>query len=195
MNNMVRWSARWSVLLATTPTFAADVVVNGIPLAESARKSFEHKYGVPIKPGRYWYDNVSGVWGREGGPSEDQIHAGLRLGGPLRRDASKGHTGVIVNGRELHALDVTSLQRCLVVVPGSYWVLANGVGGLAGGPQQFNLAAMCGSGSSGGSSTKCEDYGGGQFNCSNQRTGIGIIGEGGGRGGVFIDGKVIMTPN
>jgi hypothetical protein len=195
MYNMVRWSALCSVLLAATPTVAADVVVNGVPLAEPARKSLEHKYGVPIKPGRYWYDYVSGVWGREGGPSEGQIHAGLRLGGPLRRDASKGQTGVIVNGRELHALDVASLQRCLVVVPGSYWVLANGVGGLRGGPPQFNLAAMCGSGSSGGSSTKCEDYGGGQFNCSNQRTGIGIIGEGGGRGGVFIDGKVIMTPN
>jgi hypothetical protein len=26
-------------------------------------------------------------------------------------------------------------------------------------------------------------------------TGIGMIGEGGGRGAVFVDGKVIMTPN
>lgn len=42
---------------------------------------------------------------------------------------------------------------------------------------------------------RCENYGGGQFNCSNQRTGIGMIGEGGGRGAVFVDGKVIMTPN
>ena len=195
MNGMVRLSALCSVLLVTTSTFAADVVVNGMPLEEPAHKSLEHKYGVPIKPGRYWYDNVSGVWGREGGPGVGQIDAGLRLGGPLRRDASKGHTGVIVNGRELHALDVASLQRCLVVVPGSYWVLANGVGGLAGGPPQFNLTALCGGGSLGGSSTKCEDYGGGRFNCSNQRTGIGMIGEGGGQGGVFIDGKVIMTPN
>ena len=195
MNNMVRWSVLCGVLLAAASAVGADVVVNGVPLEESARKSLEQKYGVPIKPGRYWYDNVSGVWGREGGPSAGQIHAGLRLGGPLRRDASKGHTGVIVNGRELHALDVASLQRCLVVVPGSYWVLANGVGGLEGGPPQFNLAALCGGRSSGGSSTKCEDYGGGQFNCSNQRTGIGMIGEGGGQGGVFIDGKVIMTPN
>jgi hypothetical protein len=182
-------------LLVTASTFAADVVVNGVPLEESARKSLENKYGVSIKPGRYWYDNVSGVWGREGGPGAGQIHAGLQLGGPLRRNASKSHTGVIVNGRELHALDVAALQRCLVVVPGSYWVLANGVGGVEGGPPQFNLAALCGGGSSGGSSTKCEDYGSGQFNCSNQRTGIGMIGEGGGKGAVFVDGKVIMTPN
>jgi hypothetical protein len=194
MNNPVGLSVLCGFLLVTAPTFAADVVVNGIPLEESALRSLEQKYGVPIKQGRYWYDNVSGVWGREGGPSEGQIRAGLRLGGPLRQDASKGHIGVIVNGRELHVLDVASLPRCLVVVPGSYWVLANGVGGLEGGPPQFNPAALCGGGSSGGSSTKCENYGGGQFNCSNQRTDIGMIGEGGDRGGVFIDGKVIMTP-
>jgi hypothetical protein len=34
-----------------------------------------------------------------------------------------------------------------------------------------------------------------KFNCSNSRTGIGMIGEGGGKGAVFVDGKVIMTPN
>ena len=35
-----------------------------------------------------------------------------------------------------------------------------GVGGVEGGPPQFNLAALCGCGSSGSSSTTCEDYGG-----------------------------------
>lgn len=137
MNDVVRLSALCGLLLVTASAFAADVVVNGVPLEESARKSFEQKYGVPIKPGRYWYDNVSGVSGREGGPGAGQIHAGLQLGGPLRRNASKGHTGVIVNGREFHALDVAALQRCLVVVPGRYWVLANGVGGVEGGPPQL----------------------------------------------------------
>jgi hypothetical protein len=75
-------------------------------------------------------------------------------------------------------------------------VLANGLGGPESGPPQFNLAVLCGNqANAGGSSTRCENYGGGQFNCSNQRTGIGMIGEGGGRGAVFVDGKVIMTPN
>ena len=101
-------------------------------------------------------------------------HPGLKLGGPLRLDASKGQTGVIVNGRELHERDVAALQRCLEVVPGSYWVLANGIGGPEGGQAQFDLAALCEAKSGGGSSMKCEDYGNGQFNCSNQRTGIGI---------------------
>jgi len=102
---------------------------------------------------------------------------------------------VIVNGRELDALDVAALERCLKVVPGGYWILANGLGGAEGGPAPFNLAILCVSKPSGGSSTKCEDYGSGRFNCSNQVTGIGMIGEGVAKGAVFIDGKVIMTPN
>ena len=181
--------------LVATPVFAADVVINGVTLDVQTKAQLERGYGVPIKPGKYWYDNVSGVWGMEGGPAAGQIHPGLGLGGPLQRDASQGKSGVIVNGRELHEKDVAALQRCLVVVPGRYWLLADGIGGPEGGPAQFNLAQLCGARSSGGSSTKCEDYGGGQFNCSNQRTGIGMIGEGGGQGAVFIDGKVIMTPN
>jgi len=70
----------------------------------------------------------------EGGPGAGQIQAGLKLGGPLRRDVSKGNTGVIVNGRELHERDVTALQSCVAVVPGRYWILANGLGGPEGGP-------------------------------------------------------------
>jgi len=184
-----------SLFLFAPPAAAADVVVNGRALDAPTRQAMERAYRVRLVPGRYWYDAVSGVWGLEGGPGAGQIHAGLRLGGPLRRDASKGRTGVVVNGRELHALDVAALQRCVRVVPGRYWVMANGVGGVEHGPPQFNLAVLCGGGGSGGSSTRCENYGGGQFNCSNSRTGIGMIGEGGGRGGVFVDGKVVMTPN
>ncbi|HEX6363779.1 MAG TPA: hypothetical protein VFZ93_12530, partial [Albitalea sp.] len=124
-----------------------------------------------------------------------QIHPGLRIGGPMWRGASNGSTGVVVNGRELHRLDVAALQRCTPVIPGRYWVLANGVGGPENGPATFNLAALCGARGGGGSSTRCDNYGGGQFNCSNPRTGIGMIGEGGGKGAVFVDGKVLMTPN
>jgi hypothetical protein len=195
MNSAFRLAGTGVLALATASSMAADVVVNGVALDPPTRQALERAYRVPVAPGRYWYDPVSGVWGLEGGPSAGQIHPGLRLGGPLGRDASRGRTGVIVNGRELHAYDVAALQRCVRVVPGRYWVLANGVGGVEHGPPQFNLAALCGGTASGGSSTRCENYGGGQFNCSNSRTGIGMISEGGGKGAVFVDGKVLMTPN
>jgi hypothetical protein len=187
--------ALFSLLASATSAFAADVIVNGVRLEDSTRQTLERTYGVPIKPGKYWYDSVSGVWGVEGGPAAGQIHSGLRLGGSLKREASAGKTGVVVNGRELHELDVAALKRCVAMIPGRYWVLANGIGGPEGGPPQFNLAALCGQATGSGSSMRCDNYGSGQFNCSNQRTGIGMIGEGGGRGAVFVDGKVIMTPN
>lgn len=173
------------------------VFINGTPLAADKRRALEQAYGVPIQAGRYWYDAVSGVWGLDGGPAQGQIHPNLQLGAPLRADASRGNTRVFVNGRELHMMDVLALRRCTPVIPGRYWVLANGIGGYEGGPPSFNLAALCSAaaGGGGGSSTRCDNYGGGQFNCSNSRTGIGVIGEGGGKGAVFVDGKVLMTPN
>jgi hypothetical protein len=197
MNIACKLAIAIGLALAAVAAVADEVVVNTVALDAQTRAALERGYGVPIAPGRYWYDTVSGVWGYEGGPAMGQIHPGLRLGGPLRRDASRGQTGVVVNGRELHAADVAALQRCVRVVPGRYWVLANGVGGYEHAPASFNLAVLCGGnrGGGGGSSTQCENYGNGQFNCSNSRTGIGMIGEGGGKGGVFIDGKVIMTPN
>lgn len=179
---------------AAAPAVAQEVTVNRVRLDDRTRVALERAYGVPVAPGRYWYDAFSGVWGVEGGPAQGQIHPGLQLGGPLRADASGGDTGVFVNGRQLHRLDVAALRRCTQVIPGRYWVAANGVGGYEGAPPSFNLAVLCGN-AGGGSSTRCDNYGGGQFNCSNQRTGIGMISEGGGRGAVFVDGKVIMTPN
>lgn len=177
---------------------AQEVIINGVRLEQKARDSLERAYGARIPPARYWYDRVSGAWGLEGGPTQGQVQAGMQVGGPLRADASKGNTGVFVNGRQLHPLDVAALRRCTWVIPGRYWVLPNGVGGYEGLPATFNLAVLCSNAASaagGGSSTRCDNYGGGQFNCSNPRTGIGMISEGGGRGAVFVGGKVIMTPN
>jgi hypothetical protein len=182
-----------------SPVAAAGVSVNRVALDDATVQALERAYRTPVRPGDYWYDPVSGVWGFDGGPALGQIHPGLRLGGPLRADASRGRSGVFVNQRELHALDVAALQRCVVVIPGRYWVLANGIGGHEGRAAEFNLAALCGGGQSGGGQSggggNCQDYGGGRFSCSNPRTGIGVIGEGTGGGGVFIDGKVISTPN
>ena len=92
---------------------------------------------------------------------------GLRLGGPLAADASGGNSQVFINGRELMGGEVWALQQAsrTAAVPGRYWVNAQGIGGVAGGPPIINLAA-CGqsSGKSGGSSTRTYCDSGG--NCS-----------------------------
>jgi hypothetical protein len=67
------------------------------------------------------------------------VEAGLDVGSPLRADASAGTSGVFVNGRELHSLEIVALQRITAVLPGRYWVDAAGNGGFEGGPALWNI--------------------------------------------------------
>jgi len=173
---------------------ARSVVVNGIPLETDVIVAIERAYRVPVRNGRYWYDRVSGVWGFEGGPGLGQMQPGLMLGGAMRSDASRGNTGVFVNGRQLHMLDVLALRRCTVVIPGRYWVNALGIGGYEGGPPMFNLAQMCAPArSSGGTQSECFSNG---CQSTNSNTGIGAITDGQGHGMVFLPGGgSVSTPN
>jgi hypothetical protein len=68
--------------------------------------------------------------------------AGLNIGGPLRVDASRGNTGVFINGRELHQMDVVGLQQLGPVYRGRYWVDAYGNCGFEGGPALLNLVQV-----------------------------------------------------
>jgi hypothetical protein len=125
-----------------TPGDRAAVRVNGVRLEAAMRREFECRYHVRILPGDYWYDRVSGAWGRQGGPALGCIAAGLKLGGPLRRDASGGNTGVFVNGRELHRMDVAALQQVVQVSRGRFWVDSQGNFGYEGGVRLGNLVAL-----------------------------------------------------
>jgi hypothetical protein len=74
----------------------------------------------------------------------------LQLGGPLKADASKGNTGVFINGRQLPVVEVTYLQQLGTVYKGRYWMNAQGVGGIEGGPAIFDLGAAARQRSAGG---------------------------------------------
>jgi hypothetical protein len=127
------------VALAPAAAFAdqSGIVVNGQPLPLQQVLD----YGVDLPPGRYWYDQVSGLWGIEGGPSVSQITPDLPFGGALQADASSGDTGVFINGREIHIQEFLELQQIFgEVPPGRYWLGADGVGGVEGGPASFSLA-------------------------------------------------------
>lgn len=63
----------------------------------------------------------------------------MGLGGTLRADCSNSHTGVFVNGRQLHRKDVTALGRSGPIFAGRYWLDARGNWGLEGGPMLGNL--------------------------------------------------------
>ncbi|MFY9571099.1 MAG: hypothetical protein WAV20_06870 [Blastocatellia bacterium] len=127
---------------ASQSTGYRSVVINRVRLTDETVQALEQLFQGRVPDGDYWYDKVSGAWGMESGPTKGFIHPRLKIGGPLRADASKGRTGVFVNGRELHRLDVLALQTFLQVIPGRYWVNSDGDGGYEGGPRFFNLIQL-----------------------------------------------------
>ena len=89
-----------------------QIEFNGAPLNAAGwqtLRQIETHIG-PVPPGRYWYDPMSGGAGVWGGPAAAYLGPGLTLGGRLPAAASGGGdgrlTGVFVNGRELHPIDV-----------------------------------------------------------------------------------------
>jgi hypothetical protein len=90
---------------------------------------FEAAWGVQVPSGDYWYDDASGAGGLWGGPTRGFLGAGLGLGGTqVPAGASGGGTGrltgVFINGRELHPLDVQGLTMLFgqPPTPGQWWV-------------------------------------------------------------------------
>lgn len=119
------------------------IVVNGEEMPENSMRALEGLYRVRMTPGRYWYDPRSGAWGVEGGPTVGLVLPGLELGGSLRADASNGTTLVWVNGRRLPWPDLVALQQLTgPVLPGRYWLDANGNAGFEGGPALVNLQQL-----------------------------------------------------
>ena len=120
----------------------ASVIVNGEALSPETVQQLQQVYPVNVPPGRYWYDPISGGWGREGEPIAGQMMAGLRVGGALAVNASRGTSDVFINGRQLTAGEKRYIEvLCQTpALPGHYWVLANGIGGYEGQPALFNLS-------------------------------------------------------
>jgi hypothetical protein len=134
---------------AATGGAARAIRFNGRALDAAQLRTFariEQAIG-RVPDGDYWYDPRSGASGRWGGPALAFLPAGLDLGGALPANASGGGqgllTGVFVNGRELHPIDVAGLQELVgAVMPGRWWVDASANYGVEGGPPLGNLVAI-----------------------------------------------------
>ena len=119
------------------PASTAIVQVNSVVIPDSQLAELQARYRVPIKPGNYWYDSRNGLWGEIGGPALGVIMPGEPLGGALASNASGSGTGVFINGRELHAIDIQNLDRLFAAFgtrtqPGRYWSGADGNFGAEG---------------------------------------------------------------
>ncbi len=146
------------------PSSSRPVVINGVRLNDEQLRQLEQRFKLRIADGAYWYDQVSGAWGMQGGPTVGFTQPHLDLGGTLQRDASNGNTGVIINGRELHPQDVMALRQLTpYVIPGRYWVDARGIGGYEGGPPIFDLLSLAraAGGGRGGAWSYTSPHGGG----------------------------------
>lgn len=117
------------------PTFPGEkaVAINDQVLSSQQLSELERMYGKQPPPGHYWYDPVCGLYGLMGQPSAGFLYPGHEFGKPIRQ-ASRGTTGVLINGRELPQAEYLILGQILgtLILPGAYWLDGQGNAGLEG---------------------------------------------------------------
>ncbi|EOA18334.1 hypothetical protein CARUB_v10006852mg [Capsella rubella] len=107
------------------------IIVNDKPLSEDELYTLQTCPNPPkkLKPGSYWYDKVSGYWGKVGEKPCQIISPNNNIGGSnIRKDASNGDTGICINGREITKPELMMLKMVSVQCEGNphFWVDSEG---------------------------------------------------------------------
>ncbi|KAK1558768.1 hypothetical protein Q3G72_006369 [Acer saccharum] len=106
------------------------VYVNDEPLSQKQLVILQGCPNPPKKltPGSYWYDKVSGLWGKDGHKPCQIISPQLEVGGHLLANASKGTTNVFINNREITKKELWVLQAAGEQCEGNphFWLSEDG---------------------------------------------------------------------
>jgi hypothetical protein len=98
------------------------VVVNDRELTLGEIELLRRMYGAAPPRGRYWYDPRSGLYGYWGFEAAGYIRPGHDFG-RLSPRASRGATGVFLNGREINLREALFFQSVFgVVYRGHFWL-------------------------------------------------------------------------
>src|SRR5262245_4703776 len=98
------------------------IFVNERELTPEQVEQLRQTYGAVAPKGRYWYDPKSGLFGYWGFEAAGYLRPGHDFG-PLAANASRGNTGVFLNGREINLTEAAYFQRIFgVVYRGRYWL-------------------------------------------------------------------------
>ncbi|KAG2705544.1 hypothetical protein I3760_05G059600 [Carya illinoinensis] len=118
------------ILCEANQVQAEVVFVNGETLTQEELVQLQSCKNPPkkLRPGCYWYDKVSGLWGREGKKPSQIISAQLDVGGLIKLNASNGNTNVLMNNREITKEELWMLKAAGVPCEGSphFWVSDDG---------------------------------------------------------------------
>ncbi|KAI3755544.1 hypothetical protein L1987_55347 [Smallanthus sonchifolius] len=106
------------------------IIVNGKSLSSDEVLQLQTCSHPPkgLIPGSYWYDKLSGFWGKEGHKPCQIITPRLSVGGAIMENASNGNTKVKINNRLITKRELLMLKLARINHKGSphYWVSQNG---------------------------------------------------------------------
>ncbi|KAI9180038.1 hypothetical protein LWI28_000515 [Acer negundo] len=107
-----------------------QVYVNDEPLSPKQLVILQGCPNPPKKltPGSYWYDKVSGLWGKDGHKPCQIICPQLEVGGHLKANASNGNTDVFINNRRITNTELRMLKTAGEQCEGNphFWLSEDG---------------------------------------------------------------------